>query len=579
MAEVLEATALGADGFNRPVAVKRMLPALTADPSFGEMFRSEAHLASLLHHPNIASVLDFDRDEDGSYFIVMELVRGLDLRQLGQSGPMPYSASAFIIAEVLAGLAYAHELLHDKRHLGIVHRDISPHNVMISWDGAVKVVDFGIAKAVAATNASRSGTLRGKVSYMSPEQAHGHPLDGRSDLFAVGVMFHELLTGKRLFAGGTEPEILARLLHQPIPPPAELRPDVPADLAAIAMRLLERDRRARYRSARATLEALLGCASASARGRLDLQNLLRSRFPDQVPRIPTAVRGGDSVAPAPVKPKALEPALGSTFTGDYGEAPVSGTAPTRPTPTAAGQQATGARSGSMLWIAGGAGFMVAAAVILLIAMSGSDATAPGVSAAAEAAETVEIRLDSKPEQGAWVHLSGRHLCQTPCSYPFPRENRDLGLVARLDGYDDASMELNPFTARGDPPVATFRLRKTKNTPIGIPDTPGAAPPVDAPVVADPEPRSASKRRSSSSRSSKKPAAATGPPGKLRISVAPWAHVKIGGIARGEAPATYTLLPGTYEIELTNDALGKHETVTIEIESGKTTRLERRWHDR
>ncbi|HUH05481.1 MAG TPA: serine/threonine-protein kinase [Kofleriaceae bacterium] len=516
MAEVLEATALGADGFNRPVAIKRMLPALTADPSFGQMFRSEAHLASLLHHPNIASVLDFDRDEDGSYFIVMELVRGLDLRQLGQSGsvpgPIPYTASAFIIGEVLAGLAYAHELLHDGRHLGIVHRDISPHNVMISWDGAVKVVDFGIAKAVAATNASRSGTLRGKVSYMSPEQAHGHPLDGRSDLFAVGVMFHELLTGKRLFAGGTEPEILARLLHQPIPPPAELRPDVPADLAAVAMRLLERDRRARYRSARATLEALLGCTSASARGRLDLQGLLRARFPDQVPRIPTAVRGGDSVAPEPARSKALGPALGSTFTGDYGQAPVSVPAATQPTPTAAGQGATGGRGGSMMWIAGGAGFMVAAAVILLVALSGGESTPEPALAAADSAAPID---------------AGAHRVIPP-----------------------------------DAPASS----------------PADAAPVPVVVEPKPEPRVTSKRRSSSS-SPKKPVVATGPPGKLRISIAPWAHVKIGGIARGEAPATYTLLPGRYQIELTNDALGKRETVTIEVESGKTTRIERRWQDR
>lgn len=510
MAEVLEGTVQGADGFVRPVAIKRMLPTLTADPSFGEMFRSEAHLASLLSHPNVGSVLDFDRDEDGSYFIVMELVRGLDLRQLGQSGPLPFTVSAFIIGEVLSGLAHAHELLHDGRHLGIVHRDISPHNVMISWDGAVKVVDFGIAKAVAATNVSRSGSLKGKVSYMSPEQANGHPLDGRSDLFAVGVMFHELLTGARLFSGGTEPEILSRLLHQPIAPPEQLRAGVPLDLSAVAMRLLERDRRARYRSARSTLDALLGCASTSARGRLDLQEVLRSRFPESVPRIPTAVRGGDSLPPAPVPPKVAKPALGSTFTGDYGGAAYAATATpsTAPTPTAAGQQTAPGR-GSMLWIAGGAGFMIAAAVILLVAMSGSDSkTAPEVAAATTidaGVQTVTAPIDAAP-------------------------------------------------AASDAALA----------------------PIDAaPVVR--EPRATSRSRPKASTSSKKPAA-TGPPGKLRISVAPWADVKIGGIARGEAPATYTLLPGSYEIELTNDALGKHERLTVDVEPGKTTRLERRWSD-
>jgi serine/threonine protein kinase len=512
MAEVLEATVLGADGFARPVAVKRMLPALTSNAAFGEMFRSEAHLASLLHHPNIASVLDFDRDEDGSYFIVMELVRGLDLRQLTQSGPIPVAVSAFIIGEVLAGLAYAHELLRDGHHLGIVHRDISPHNVMISWDGAVKVVDFGIAKAVAATNASGAGSLKGKVSYMSPEQASGHPLDGRSDLFAVGVMFHELLTGRRLFSGGTDPEILSRLLHQPIPSPQHIRADVPADLAAVAMRLLERDRRARYRSARATLDALLGCASTTARGRLDLQALLRERFPDSVPRIPTAVRGGDSVAPRPVPSaaRATPAALGSTFTGDYGVAPTLTSEPTpttRPTPTGAGQQTTSGARGSTLWILGGAGFMVAAAVILLVALSGArEAPTDPVAVAATASAAADA--------GAIDAADVPHISAPP---------------------DAAVLE------------------------------PDAAP--TAPKTS---------RRSPSTKKKQKEPVATGAPGKLRISVVPWARVKIGGMDRGEAPTTLTLMPGTYEVELTNDALGKRETLTIEVESDRTARIVRTW---
>ncbi|HEU5055155.1 MAG TPA: serine/threonine-protein kinase, partial [Kofleriaceae bacterium] len=268
MAEVFEATLVGVAGFERPVAVKRMLPALSNDATFGAMFVNEARIASLLHHANIVTVLDFDRDGEGRFFLVMELIRGLDLRQLVDSGLLPIEVSVHIACEILRGLDYAHELEHEGKRLGIVHRDISPHNVMISWDGQVKLVDFGIAKAVAATGVSRSGTLKGKLAYMSPEQAGALELDGRSDVFAVGVVLHELLTGERLFRGSTEPEVLARVLTQPIPRPGELRPGVPPAIDDAVMAMLERDRERRFAGAHPALEALL--ATASARGGLEL---------------------------------------------------------------------------------------------------------------------------------------------------------------------------------------------------------------------------------------------------------------------------------------------------------------------
>ncbi len=374
MAEVLAGTVVGAEGFARPVAIKRMLPALSVDAAFGEMFRNEARLAALLHHPNIAAVLDFDRDEDGSYFIVMELVPGVDLRKLLGTGALPPAGSASIIADVLRALAYAHELEHQGKPLRIIHRDISPHNVMVSWDGAAKVVDFGIAKAVAATNASRSGTLKGKVGYMSPEQAHGDMLDGRSDLFAVGVMFHEMLTGRRLFAGATEPEVLARLLTQPIPPPSQVNPAVPADLEQVCMRMLERDRNARYKSCRRALEALIGCASFSARAALDLQALLAARFPAEAPR--RAIVPG-SVAPA-----------------DVGTPTVAGHRQSQQTRTAgaSGATRTGTGVGKVYWVAGGLGFAVAAAVVIVLLSSGSSGGEPKAEVEPEAGPVAAVSV-------------------------------------------------------------------------------------------------------------------------------------------------------------------------------------------
>ena len=334
MAEVFEATLVGVAGFERPVAVKRMLPALSSDPTFGAMFVNEARIASLLHHANIVTVLDFDRDGEGRFFLVMELIRGMDLRQLVDSGLLPVEVSVHIAGEMLRGLDYAHELEHDGKRLGIVHRDISPHNVMISWDGQVKLVDFGIAKAVAATGVSRSGTLKGKLAYMSPEQASALELDGRSDVFAVGVVLHELLTGERLFRGSTEPEVLARVLTQPIPRPGERREGIPPAVDEAVMRMLERDRERRFASAHQALEALL--AVASARGGLELERLLGERFPDRARKRRPATAGSPSGRPlaTPTDPTAVT------------DTPSGSPPPPAPPPASAGDLTVPARPAS-----------------------------------------------------------------------------------------------------------------------------------------------------------------------------------------------------------------------------------------
>lgn len=284
MADVFRAVVRGAEGFSRPVAIKYIKASISADKNFGQMFTAEARLAARLTHPNIVQTVDFDRDETGRYYIVMELIEGVDLRQLTKTGALPVSAIAHIIAEVLRALDYAHELVADGTPITVVHRDISPHNVMMDWQGGVKIVDFGVAKAIEGSMASLSGSLKGKVSYMSPEQVHGQALDGRSDLFAVGVMMHELLTHKRLFVAPTEAATLSQLLTQPIPLPTALNEHVPADLEAVTMKLLERDRDCRYSRARDALEAVLECESAHTRGRFDLEAVLAERFPSRAPQ-------------------------------------------------------------------------------------------------------------------------------------------------------------------------------------------------------------------------------------------------------------------------------------------------------
>ena len=171
MAEVFLASTVGAEGFSRPVAIKRVLPSFSEDATFSSMFVGEARISALLRHPNIVQVLDFDRDGEGRLYLVMELIEGKDLSDVLERGPLPLPVIVHVAIEALKGLGHAHEMTtQEGRPLGIVHRDVSPHNVLLSWDGAVKVSDFGIAKAMLASGAGQSGMIKGKPLYMAPEQ-------------------------------------------------------------------------------------------------------------------------------------------------------------------------------------------------------------------------------------------------------------------------------------------------------------------------------------------------------------------------------------------------------------------------
>ena len=284
MAEVFLGNTVGAEGFSRPVAIKRVLPGYSDNPQFAKMFIAEAQISSRLVHPNIVSVLDFDRDHENRLFLVMELVDGKDLDALLQTGPLPASAVIHIIGEMLRGLGYAHDLPGTTDTMrGIVHRDVSPHNVLLSWEGAAKVSDFGIAKAREASSATASVFIKGKPAYMSPEQANGEALDGRSDLFAVGIMLWEMLVGRRLFTGGDTRATLAQVLFAQIPKPRGQRPDVPKDLERVCMKLLERAANDRYRHAEDAIADLMKCSSAPKAGRDELVALLAQRFPNDAP--------------------------------------------------------------------------------------------------------------------------------------------------------------------------------------------------------------------------------------------------------------------------------------------------------
>lgn len=283
MAEVFAGRTVGAEGFARPVAIKRVLDGYSQDQLFADMFISEAQLTSRLQHPNVVSVLDFIRDQ-GSLFLVMELVDGTDLSGLLETGPLPLPVVMYLTAEILRGLDYAHELpLGNDGVRGLVHRDISPHNVLLGWTGAVKISDFGIAKARARTAATASVMIKGKPAYMSPEQANGEPLDGRSDLFAVGVMMFEMICLQPLFCGDTNQATLFQVFSVPIPNVRDLRKDCPKDLATVVSGLLTRDLAHRTPTAAAAAAALIDCADYPRDGREQLVAILAERFAGRAP--------------------------------------------------------------------------------------------------------------------------------------------------------------------------------------------------------------------------------------------------------------------------------------------------------
>ena len=251
MAEIFLARAVGPEGFSKDVVIKVVRSFLATDPQFVQMFIAEARLASRLNHANVVQIFDFGKHDD-TYYLAMEYVRGAslwDLRQrCRQEGvPFPATLAAELGAQVARGLHYAHTLSDRGQKMGVVHRDVTPHNVLLSFDGAVKLTDFGIAKA--QTTHTAPGMLKGKFAYMSPEQARGEAVDARTDIFALGIVLWELLTGGRLFDGDSELAVLRAVEQSVIAPPSRLNPDVPQDLSDIVMKALARPLPERFQSA------------------------------------------------------------------------------------------------------------------------------------------------------------------------------------------------------------------------------------------------------------------------------------------------------------------------------------------
>ena len=253
MAEVYDGELLGDLGFKRRVAIKKMAPQTDGEDEHFNLFFNEANLASKLDHPNIVKITDFFKDASHQFYIVMEYIDGVDLRTLCESSQFTIGESLLVVKSILKALHYAHIGDSINSRPKLIHRDISPHNIMLSRGGVIKLLDFGLAKAVQNTLTDHTGVIRGKVSYMSPEQAKAQPLDARSDLFSLGVVFYELLTGERCFNGQSDAATLSQMLTTRIASPSQYNPNVSKELDHFVLSFLKRDRLERIESAEKAL--------------------------------------------------------------------------------------------------------------------------------------------------------------------------------------------------------------------------------------------------------------------------------------------------------------------------------------
>lgn len=312
MATVYLAASQGPRGFAKLVVVKELNDDLAVDSEFASMFVDEARLAARINHPHVVQTYEVD-ENDGRFFIVMEYIEGQPLglirSRLSKLGTALRDHQVRLLSEVLDALHHAHELAdYDGRPLHVVHRDVSPHNVMVTYSGDAKLVDFGIAKAADSSTQTRTGVVKGKLAYMSPEQAFGKPLDRRTDIFAVGVVLWEALTNRRMWKGSAEGAIAHRLSIGDIPKAVELAPNAPPQLLTICDRALAPRMEDRYPTALAMkedLEAYLASLARRPTAR-ELGTLVAEAFSEERSRVRAIIEQSMSIGHGPTQPPPTE---------------------------------------------------------------------------------------------------------------------------------------------------------------------------------------------------------------------------------------------------------------------------------
>jgi serine/threonine protein kinase len=508
MADVFKARVQGPAGFERIFVVKRILPHLSDDPQFTKMFIEEAKMSARLSHPNIVQVFELGSVEE-EYFISMEYVSGRDLAetmraQWTRHGPPKPELVAYVGRELCRALAYAHDLTaEDGSRLGVIHRDVSPSNVMLSQEGGVKILDFGIAKALASGKSDESGTqlgmLKGKFAYMAPEQTQGIPIDHRIDIFAAGAVLHEIITGRRLFKGENDLQTIERVRQCQVAAPSRQNPQCPPLLDSVILKALVRNRDDRFQSCSDMADALDDVVHKARFKPADLAALMRALFPS-------------------------ETAEGKRVLGAYGdERSASGSASLRSTslrrsPTVPPVLGSASRSQSLLGPPGVPSLLVmprkpiyrrylrpalgVAVALFSVAVAGSVAlvalsspqdgkTAPSAALPVPEIKPFTITLRSVPE-GADVYLlpSNEHLGRTPVTRTFQwQENSPARVTFRMK---DHSVQTHVVS-----PTWTGVVRLSANAPAEDPSEDSGktamTPPVDAAPQGEPDAAPAGRR--------------------------------------------------------------------------------------
>jgi serine/threonine-protein kinase len=466
MAEILLGRLVGPRGFEHPVVIKRILPHLARSKEFVDMFVDEARIVAAIRHPNVVAVHELGRDGD-ELFLVLEYLEGESVgslvRRLWTRGEaLDHRVAAHIIAQACAGLHAAHELTDEHGVVrDLVHRDVSPQNVFVTYAGDVKVLDFGIAKAAKRHTRTEAGQLKGKFGYMSPEQCHNKPLDRRSDIFALGTLLYELTTSRRLFKRESELDILKAITEQPIARPSTIAADYPPALEAICMRALERRRSARYETAADMRRDLLAAIHTLGVDRLPEEMLakqMRVAFADRIEEkreLLRRVQSGSGVSHIPVS-EADETVDLPGVTGHVGAVGTSsGYSAPRETRKSARLGQVGVTVGlvivgsfALYWARHPSMFRPhaeAASPSAAPVESSLASVAPppaDVGSAAPRKTVVIVHIETAPP-GATVMVAGRDAGTTPADVSIPQGTAPVSIEIRRDGFEVLSERLIP----------------------------------------------------------------------------------------------------------------------------------------
>lgn len=488
MAEILLARLVGPSGFERPVVIKRILAHLAHSPAMHAMFVDEARILAGLRHANVVHV-DTLGEHEGTPYLAMEYLAGesaagLLRRLVSARRRLPLDLAAYIVAEAAAGLHAAHELRDaDGMPRGLVHRDVSPQNVFVTYDGAIKVLDFGIAKATDRIARTETGQLKGKFRYMSPEQTAGAELDRRSDVFSLGAVLYELATSRSLFARKTHLLTMRAICEEPVTAPSRVSPEIPKTFDAVCLRALKRKREDRHPTAAAMRKELLPFITASEGGAEPAERLaamMRELFADRIAEKGEMLRRVRAGADVPEMPRGDADELVSVPS-------VAELVETQATATMTSEIAPVRRGSIALAVALVAVGLAAGGSLLVFRSRTTTSTqVPAVSSSAvnkspEApAASVVVRITSVPE-GARIVIAGKERGVTPAAIELPRSPEEVGIVLEKRGFVPMTQTIVPDSdgklvvnlVKEPTPIPRRAVPSKKSRPVPATSTPPA----------------------------------------------------------------------------------------------------------